>query len=231
MEDWIYIKSDDLGDAYALSSILYCSEIQCNIVRKSSFTSFFEIHPNVKRIGFPIADDNKIVITKTNETNFNNRCLNIARQLSFSPKEAYIPYIPKECKHPALERFENGRHYLLLLLNNNETVLDLMFIDCVVSKLLDLGITSIIGGSINFPYIRRCIDLRDLVDLSFIKGLNTSNIVILTNEVYWNVVAESLNIPSILLSLENKVLLANKKPILQSSQLANLILMCNKNNI
>ena len=225
MNKWLYIKSDNKADAFALASVLLTSTDKFNMVRKSNYTHLFVEHSQIETIGFPHTEDTICYFEPIESDNFQTKCKQIAEILKLSITENYSPYIPNEDIFDLPKWILDKKCIVLNLLFFHENhIVDIMQIDALVSNLFNYNITTVSAGEMNIPHIRKTVDLRGIPIFHLLKLLKGKISIVITNENSWVTICDSLNIPTIFLQDSCCDCLSNEDSLKKANELTNKIL-------
>lgn len=219
MIKWIYIKSDRLIDAYAVTSVLANSNEDFAIVRKARFASLFRtILPNVLYDYFPAGENDELIVIEPSKSN------NIIESLACISKQLGVNCDTiVDCNNLVMPNV-NLDINLCIMLTPEEQEIDLHLIDHSINNILQKGYTVACAGETPIPCIRGTKDYRCILNWVHIPALATKNIVLVTNNEDYVQLADSYNMKNILLSNIDNVLYANGIRIEHPDEFSNIIL-------
>lgn len=229
MDKWIFLKSDNPADAFALATVLHEVEDTFYIVRRSVNSAVFEGLGNVK-IGY-YSNNNEsqlFIIESIVSDSWQAKCDTISNQLHIETKSHYIPYLGFIKKNEEIDEMIRGdKNVLLYLFPHIDQKLDLLIIDKLVKLLDNRGYKFISGGSSIMPCIKGTKDLRELINFQLLCGIIDKIDFVVTSETFVKTIGEAINIKVYVLSDYSGMTIDNQA-INDANEMANYITMYNK---
>lgn len=224
MNNWIYIKSDCIIDAYAVASVLNdVINSEFFLVRRTRFAKLFKNHPHISMSDFyDNSEGSKIItINPTNVEDFNELTHLISEKLGIDnheQKTIYTPDMPDVLDFSSVDIF-------FMLSEEPQEPLNLNFVDIAVSAFKSRQISIISAGTIAIPCIRGCRDYRGLITWEYLPLIAKQNksALIITNDFDYIILCKAIGLEYILLKNDNGVMYANNEVLNHPNELINLI--------